>query len=336
MPRQLGRRGLNRVLSQRTSTGKLVFLWGVIFLAALVLSLAVGSGQVPWTQLFSKEGSLGLSLFWKLRLPRSLAAAAVGGGLAVVGAVLQSSLRNPMADPFLLGVSSASATGAVVALACSWHDARFLFSIAAALFCLLFLDRLAFRGGQFSNQNLLIAGVALTYLLSAVTGLIVALSDPSKTRGLMFWLMGGFSNLDPLSTWLCCVGLGCASVYLFRRSGDLDVLASGDESAHVMGVRPNRLRRELFLLCSVVVGLAVATAGGIGFVGILVPHIARLFCGVSHRELLPLCLFGGAALTLFADTFARSVIAPREIPVGLLTALLGAPFFLHQLRRGGW
>ena len=114
----------------------------------------------------------------------------------------------------------------------------------------------------------------------------------------------------------------------------LDTLALGDESAHILGLRPNRFRRTLFLASAIVVGLTVATAGGIGFVGILVPHIARLFCGVTHRTLLPLCLFGGATLTLLADTFARTVISPREIPVGLLTALLGAPFFLHQLRRG--
>jgi len=207
--------------------------------------------------------------------------------------------------------------------------------VVAALVCLILLDRMAFRQGIFSNHTLLIAGVALTYLLSAITGLVIALSDPNKTRGLMFWLMGGFSSLDQVTTTICALALGLSFVYFLRYSNELDILASGDEAAHVLGLRPHRFRRHLFLVCSLVVGVSVATAGGIGFVGILVPHLARLFCGVSHRQLLPLCLFGGASLTLLADTFARVAIAPREIPVGLLTALLGAPFFLYQLRRGG-
>jgi ABC-type Fe3+-siderophore transport system permease subunit len=316
-------------------SASVMWSWFALFSFALILALAVGSGRIEWADLFTAEPNLGKSLFWNLRFPRALAAATVGGGLAVVGAVLQSSLRNPMADPFLLGVSSASATGAVIVLALGWESARFGSSVLAALMCLVLLDRLAYQRGVFSNHTLLIAGVALTYLLAAITGLVVTLSDPSKTRGLMFWLMGGFSSLDPVSTGICSVVLVLSSLYLYSISNDLDVLASGDEAAHVLGVRPNLLRRRLFLVSSLVVGVSVATAGGIGFVGILVPHLARMFCGVSHRQLLPLCLLGGATLTLLADTFSRTVIAPREIPVGLITALLGAPFFLHQLRKGG-
>lgn len=297
----------------------------------------MGSGQIDWSNLLSGSDSLAQTLFWQLRLPRAIAAASVGAGLAIVGAVLQSSLRNPLADPFLLGVSSAAAIGAVVALALDWPEGRFGLSVICALVCLLFLDRVAFRNGVFSNHNLLLAGVAVTYLLSAITGMIVILAEPTKTRGILFWLMGGFSTIDPVATLLMCIGVAVSAGYLLARSNQLDTLALGDESAHVLGLRPHRVRRRLFLVSAILVGLSVATAGGIGFVGILVPHIARLFCGVSHRHLLPLCLFGGGTLTLFSDTFARMVIAPKEIPVGLITALIGAPFFLRQLRRGrGW
>lgn len=276
-------------------------------------------------------------LFWKIRFPRVLAAASVGACLAVVGAVLQSSLRNPLADPYLLGVSSAAATGAVGAMALGYFSLRFPVAIVAALLCLLLLDRISYRNGLFDHHTLILAGVALTYLLSAVTGLVVTLADPSKTRGLMFWLMGGFSSIDHLSALLTGgVALG-ATLYLLTLSGQLDILATGDESAHVLGVRPNFVRRKLFLLSSLLVGLSVATAGGIGFVGILVPHLARTLCGVSHRQLLPLCVMGGAMLTLLSDTFCRLALSPREIPVGLLTALLGAPFFLSRLKSGrGW
>jgi iron complex transport system permease protein len=321
-------------LETRPTPKRLLLIWAAVFALSFLLALAVGSGDISWSALFSAEDSLSKSLFWKLRLPRAVCAAAVGSGLALVGAVLQSSLRNPLADPFLLGVSSAAAVGAVVALASGWPEMRFGMSVAAALLCLFFLDRVAYRGGVFSTHSLLLAGVAVTYLLSAVTGVVVVLADPSKTRGLLFWLMGGFSSLDPISTMLCAVAVGASAVYLTLVHSQLDTLALGDESAHILGLRPNRLRRILFFICALVVGVTVATAGGIGFVGLLVPHIARLFCGVSHRTLLPLCVFGGGALTLLADTFARTVISPREIPVGLLTALLGAPFFLYQLRKG--
>jgi len=321
----LGRGGLGQGL---------ILINGAGFLLAFLLALVVGSGEIAWVEIFGSEPSLGKSLFWNLRFPRAVAAAAVGGGLALVGAVLQSSLRNPLADPFLLGISSAAALGAVSSLAFGHSNLRFPVAIVCALLCLLFLDRTAYRKGAFSTHNLLLAGVAVTYLLSAGTGVVVLLADPTRTRGLMFWLMGGFSTLDPASTLLCALVVGMSGAWLCSISGKLDVLALGDESAHILGLRPHGLRRLLFVTASVVVGLTVATAGGIGFVGILVPHLARLFCGVSHRTLLPLCLLGGATLTLLADTFARTVISPREIPVGLLTALLGAPFFLHQLRRG--
>lgn len=316
------------------NTKRLLLGWAAAFGICFVVALVVGAGNISWWELLSAEDSLSKSLFWNLRLPRALAAASVGSGLALVGAVLQSTLRNPLADPFLLGVSSAAALGAVVALALGWTEGRFPLSVGTALVCLIFLDRVAYHRGVFSTHNLLLAGVAVTYLFSALTGVVVVLADPSKTRGLMFWLMGGFSNVDPLSTLLCLLAVTGSSIYLFFVHSRLDTLALGDESAHILGLRPDRFRRALFFLSALVVGLTVATAGGIGFVGILIPHIARLFCGVSHKILLPLCVFGGGAITLLADTVARTVISPKEIPVGLLTALLGAPFFLHQLRKG--
>lgn len=311
-------------------------LWLLAFIVALFVSLCTGTGSIVWSDL-AQPDSLAGTLFWKLRLPRVLAASAVGGSLALVGAVLQSSLRNPLADPFLLGVSSASAMGAVGSMALGFFSLRFPVSCLSALICLVVLDRLSNRKGVFDQHSLLLAGVALTYLLSAVTGLVVTLADPVKTRGLMFWLMGGFGSVEPSSALLTAAVLLTFSVFLTWSGVELDILATGDESAHVLGLRPSVLRRKLFLLCSVLVGLAVATAGGIGFVGILVPHLARTVCGVSHRRLLPLCLLGGATLTLLSDTFCRTVIAPQEIPVGLLTALIGAPFFLYQLRtRRSW
>ncbi len=314
-------------------------LWGGCFLLACATGLAFGSAEIGWAHLFSPASSdadtlLSKAVFWQIRFPRVLTAAAVGAGLAIVGATLQTMLRNPLADPFLLGVSSSAATGAALALALGWNDLRFAFSVVFALLGLLFLDRIAYRNGTFSDHHLLISGFALTYLLSAVTGLVIALADSQKTRGLLFWLMGGFADLDPTATVLSVLALAVISGLLWSRSNDLDLLASGDESAHILGLRPHRFRRYLFFLCSVMVGVAVATAGGIGFVGVVIPHLARLFCGVSHRHLLTLSLLGGATLTLLADTLARTIISPREIPVGLITAVLGAPYFLYHLNRG--
>ncbi len=300
------------------------------------LALVCGSGEILWKDLLpgAELDAPSRALFWQLRFPRVLTAAAVGGALAVVGAVLQTMLRNPLADPFLIGVSSASATGTVLALAAGISQGRFALSAMAALGTLIFLDSVAYRQHRFSDHHLLVAGVALTYLFSALTGLVIALSDPQTTRGLMFWLMGGFSDHEPWGTWLSMATLLVCTALLMRRGRELDILAAGDETAHVLGVRPHQLRRTLFLLCSLMVGIAVATAGGIGFVGVLVPHIARLYCGINHQALLLLSAVGGATLTVAADTLARTAMAPQEIPVGLITALLGAPFFLLQLQRG--
>lgn len=308
--------------------------WLLSFALAMLAALAFGSGEIVWSELLPGGTGASEAIFWQLRFPRVLTAAAVGGTLAVVGAILQTMLRNPLADPFLIGVSSASATGTVLALAAGLGQGRFVTSAMAAFGTLVFLDSVAYRRHRFSDHHLLVAGVAMTYLFSAITGLVIALSDPQTTRGLMFWLMGGFSDLEPWAAWLSAgVMLVCTSS-LLRRGSELDILAAGDETAHVLGVRPHALRRELFLICSLMVGIAVATAGGIGFVGVLVPHIARLVCGISHRAILLLSALGGATLTVLADTFARTAMAPQEIPVGLITALLGAPFFLYQLHCG--
>lgn len=311
-------------------------LWGGVFLTSCLLGLASGSGTIEWSALWQAdaEGATSRLLFWQLRLPRVLTAAAVGGALALVGAVLQTLLRNPLADPFLIGVSSASATGTVLALAAGWSDARFLVAALAALGTLIFLDRVAYRQQRFSDHHLLVAGVALTYLFAAITGVVVALSDPQTTRGLLFWLMGGFGEHEPLATGLSLLALLGAGIYLGRQAYALDLLALGDESAHVLGLRPHRVRRRLFVVCSLLVGVAVATAGGIGFVGVLVPHLARLVCGIQHRAVLLFSVLGGAALTVTSDTLARVALSPQEIPVGMITALLGAPFFLLQLQRG--
>ncbi len=302
----------------------------------MLAGLASGSGEIVWSALWNSdpEGQTSRLLFWQLRLPRVLTAAAVGAALALVGAVLQTMLRNPLADPFLIGVSSAAATGTVMALALGQGQWRFLCAAVVALLTLRFLDFVAYRHQRFSDHHLLVAGVALTYLFSALTGLVAALSDPETTRGLLFWLMGGFSDHEPLGTALSVLSLVLGGAYLARRAGDLDLLAAGDEASHVLGLRPHKVRRRLFLVCSVLVGIAVATAGGIGFVGMLVPHLARIFCGVNHRDILVLSALGGAALTVGSDTLARTVLTPQEIPVGLITALLGAPFFLYQLHRG--
>lgn len=316
-------------------SGKRLLPWLAVLLLATLVGLTTGAGHLSWAELLRNEPDSHLSkvIFWQLRLPRVVAAAAVGGSLALVGAVLQTLLRNPLADPFLIGVSSASATGTVFALFLGLGSLRFPCAALAALLTLWVLDRLAYRKKRFSEVNLLIAGVALTYLFTSATGLIVMLAPPELTQGLLFWLMGGFANLDPLGTWLSLLTLALASAFLLTKSRELDLLALGDEASHVLGLRPDRLRRQLFFVSSCLVGVAVATAGGIGFVGMLVPHLARLACGVKHRELLFLSCIGGASLTMLSDAAAKTMLSPREIPVGLITALLGAPFFLYQLQK---
>jgi iron complex transport system permease protein len=285
-------------------------------------------------------------IVWQLRLPRVLSACAVGGLLALSGALMQVLLRNPLADPYVLGVSGGAATGAMgmmliapatlAALNTQWAIQMGAFAGALAAIALLFglargtLTHLKPAASP-SGIRLILTGVMLASGFGAVMTLILSMAPDMQLRGMVFWLMGDLDNSQfYLPAW---IALGIALAWAFTYASQLNVLAHGDTAAQLLGVPVVRLRTAALLVASLATACAVATAGTIGFVGLVVPHAMRLLIGNDQRILLPAsALAGGAALTL-ADLFSRTIVAPVQLPVGVITALVGVPVFLVLLSR---
>jgi iron complex transport system permease protein len=268
-------------------------------------------------------------LVTETRMPRVLLAAVVGAVLAVVGCVLQAIVRNPLADPAILGGTAGASLGAVAVIVLGAGGLVGLplgaFLGAVCGFGLTFL--LASRGGGLSPLRLVLAGVAVSYLFSALTSLIIARADDRALRSAIHWQLGSVAGArwsDLL--WPTLLMLGCVGLLLLR-ARRLDVLAFGDLTATALGVSPHRLRIELFLLTSLLTGVAVALAGGIGFVALVVPHAVRLLTGPRHSSLVPLSALVGAGFLVWADVAARTLAQPSDLPLGVVTALVGAPVF---------
>lgn len=306
--------------------------------AVMIAGIALGAVRIPVSDVIASlagdhEGAR-RSIVWNLRLPRVLIAALVGMNLAIAGTLLQSVTRNPLADPHLLGLSAGGALLAVLLLkidpaasAGRIPPVAFAGSLAGAAVVYL----LAWRGGVSPNR-LLLAGVAVGAIFSALaTGIL--LTSTLTAQALMSWLAGGFyartwPHFDVLWPYWAA---GSAVAMLLARQ--LDVLALGDEPASVLGIRVQRVRLLLTALAALLTGSAVAVAGLIGFVGLVIPHLARMLVGAGHRYLLPMAAILGAALLVGSDIIARMIAAPRELPVGIVTAVLGAPVFIYLLRR---
>lgn len=328
-----------------------------LLLLALWLSLALGPVSLPL--LDTLEALLRLSglsgeqvpgqaelIIGQIRLPRTLLGLSVGAVLALCGVAMQGLFRNPLADPGLVGVSSGAALGAALVIVGSaslgwglgplWLQ-PYLLSLAAfagGLGVTAVVYRLGRRDGQTSVAAMLLAGVALSALAGALIGLFTYLADDATLRSLTFWNMGSLNGASYTRLWpLLLVGLGVA-IWLPRRATALNALLLGESEARHLGFEVERLKRELVLCTALGVGAAVAAAGLIGFIGLVVPHLLRLLVGPDHRILLPASAMAGAALLLLADLLARLLLAPAELPIGIITALLGAPFFLYLLVRG--
>jgi len=272
-----------------------------------------------------------------LRLPRVLLGLLVGGSLACVGTVMQGVFRNPLACPYVLGLASGASAGAAAVIKLGWGTGRpWILPLGAFLGGSLVTGAVALLGRPRSGMHplsLVLAGVALATLFSAVTATLVYFASPEQMAAILIWTMGGLSRATPTAVQILApVALvGMAGSLVFAR--DLDVLALGDAQAHHLGTRPGRVRAVLLFWATVMTATAVAFAGPIGFVGLIVPHALRLVLGPRHRTLLIASFLGGAVLLVWADLGARTLLRPVELPVGLITAFLGVPFFLFLLRR---
>ena len=325
-------------------TRHVILLLGLLFsfLGVLTLGLALGAVPIPiWEVLSALTGSSDPqveTIVLGLRLPRVLLAAEVGAGLAVAGAVFQALLRNPLAEPYILGVSSGAAVGAVMAIILGMTvNSMFALPVAAflgaamAIILVLAMARAAGRG--LDTHVLLLAGVVIGAFFNAVVLLLVTFADLETFRAAMLWIMGSFSGATWQSVTMVAVwGLPALTV-LTAFARPLNLLSVGEQSAFHLGVDVRQLKIFLYVGTSFLVGVCVAGSGAIGFVGLVVPHALRLVGGSDHRWLLPACAMTGGGFLVFADTVARTVLTPAELPVGVVTALLGVPVFLWLLVR---
>lgn len=308
--------------------------------SVVIVALLAGGTRVDWTGFFAGDATA-RAIVLDIRAPRVALAALVGAGLAVAGAMMQAMFRNPLADPALIGVSSGAALGAIGAIVfgvgafgVAGHAlpvlpfAAFAGALAATGLLLLFAHR-------DTVATLLLAGIAFNALAGAAIGALTWLADDARLRNLTFWLLGSFGNAD----WAFV--LGAAPLLLLpalaapRLARPLNALLLGEIEAGYLGFSIGRLKLALVVLAALAVGAAVATAGIVGFVGLVVPHIVRALTGPDHRRVLPGCALVGATLAVGADLLARTLVAPAELPVGVLLAAFGAPFFLWLLKRQG-
>ena len=308
----------------------------LLSIASFVMALTLGSYPLSfsavWSAIFHHSSGIEYNIVMDLRAPRAYVAFISGGLLALAGALMQVLLRNPLADPYILGVSGGASVAALLAMSLGM-SAAFISAgaLLGALCSMLLVFGLAHTHGSWHPTRLLLTGVILAAGWGAVINFILSITPDQPLRGMLFWLMGDISQAPANLSSL--VVLIISLLISFGLARQLNILARGDTQASALGVNVKNLRIGLFLLASLLTAVAVMQVGSVGFIGLIVPHMLRMIIGSDHRILLPSCVLLGGSLLLIADTLARTVIAPQQLPVGVITAFLGVPFFLFLLQR---
>ncbi|MGD8172354.1 FecCD family ABC transporter permease [Vibrio sp. TRT 21S02] len=332
------------------SAKSLCIVAAIALYLAMVASISVGPMNISfWDSMKSliPASSDGLPahitmIVQQVRLPRTLLAIAVGGILAISGAVMQGLFRNPLADPGIIGVSSGAALGAAIAIVlfgelAAQYPNLLLFGTVPMFACIggalttFIVYRLGTGSTGTSVTMMLLAGVAISALAGAALGLLNYFADDQALRDLSLWTMGSLAGANPKGLWLAFSTLLILFVVYYRDANKLNAMLLGEAEARHMGINVQALKRRLIILAAASVGVTVALSGMIGFIGLIVPHLARMMIGPNYKSLLPVTLLMGALLLLIADMMARTVVAPLDMPVGIVTALLGAPFFVWLL-----
>jgi iron complex transport system permease protein len=308
--------------------GALLLLLAIVLIAAAML----GAEKLPLTNLSEQQRSI----LFDIRLPRILLGACVGASLAVAGAGLQSLLRNPLAEPYLLGVSNGAALGTMLAFVLfqNVEAARPILAFAGAGIATFAVYRMAKSRTGMNVERLVLSGVIVTTFLSSVIVMLTTLLDAARLRSFTFWLLGDLSQATVNGVYLSGAAVVVATIILTSQARALNLMMVGERDALDFGVEVSRVRWLVFGAASLVVGAAVAASGSVGYVGLIVPHLVRLSVGSDNRLVVPFSAIAGAIFVVLADTIARSAIAPRELPVGAVTALVGAPLFIYLLRKG--
>jgi iron complex transport system permease protein len=331
--------GTREPLTARRTLLVLLLLAGLLLLTSLI-ALSIGSvrispGDVVGAIVASPAvDDASRTIILDIRLPRLLLAMLVGAGLSIAGVVFQALLRNPLAEPYILGISSGGTVGAILAIGLSLGGVFTtpLASFAGSAMVMLLVYSIAQRHGTLDTNTLLLAGVMIGAFFNAAVLLIIAVFN-QELRNAFLWLMGNFSNATMQSLAVVAPLVILASAFLLVRAKHYNLIATGDETALQLGVDVARLKQTSYLLASLITGLVVSVSGVIGFVGLIIPHLCRMVFGPDHRLLLPASLLLGATFMIIADLLARTVLAPTEIPVGAVTAAIGAPLFIYLLKR---
>ncbi len=317
----------------RIFIGSLLLLTGLCFFGSLVTGSAALPLQEVLAVLVGEGNAISRQLVLELRLPRTLSAFAAGGSLALAGALMQILLRNPLADPYILGTAGGAAGGALTAMLLGASglllDASAFIGALASTFIVF---QLAHRNGSWTVTRLLLTGVVVAAGWGAFISFILVVSPNTDTHGMLFWLMGDLSRTD--TPWFALATLTLALVAVMLVSQTLNVLSHGHLQAQALGVNTGVLRTQIYTVASLLTAAAVMVGGTIGFIGLVVPHMLRLVGAHDQRLLLPACVLFGGSFLVVADTVARSIIAPQQLPVGILTAVMGVPIFLYLLNQG--
>lgn len=296
-------------------------------LAAMLLCTRIGVIDMEWGELIDS------SIFWQLRLPRVILSVLVGGALAVCGATYQSVFRNPLTDPYVLGISSGASLGAAIAIIMGLQSMMWGVggaALAAGLLTVVLIYKISSIGNRMHTTTLLLTGTCFTFLCSAIISFLMVLHQ-NKMESIIFWTMGGFSGASWTEVWMLLpiVLVGSTIVTIYGK--ELNLLLAGSETAQSLGVEVEKVKRILLGVTTLMVAFAVSTSGVIGFVGLIVPHAVRLVTGPDNRRVIPYSVVCGGLLMLVCDTIARTLMPPAELPVGAITALIGAPMFVYLL-----
>lgn len=323
------------------STAAITVLF-VVLTAVFILSLSLGAVKIPALEIlktlfFGEDGQNSVILL-SIRLPRVILSGIIGAGLAAVGAVMQDIFKNPLVDSYTLGMSSGAALGAVISIitginiGISGLSTTGVFAFIGTVLTLLLVYGIAYKKSRMDINSLLLAGVAASYFLSSLISFLMMLNR-NKIEHIVFWTMGSLSSASwPKVIFSLIIIIPGILVFLYY-SRELNILSLGEESAHQLGVDIYKLKNVLLLICAVMVGCVVSTGGTIGFLGLIAPHIVRIILGPDNKKLIPCTALTGAIILMLSDTVGKVIIRPAEIPVGIMTSVMGGPFFIFLLRK---
>ncbi|MGE5630000.1 MAG: FecCD family ABC transporter permease [Caulobacteraceae bacterium] len=328
--------------SSKTKNLTVLLLLLLVLLVSVLAAAAIGAVKISPAEiidiLINRTDTVNSSILLDIRLPRVILAGIIGAGLAAVGGVMQGIFKNPLVDSYTLGMSSGAALGAVISIVTGLNISIFgiettgVFAFIGAVSTLFFVYSLAYTNKRMSINSLLLAGVAVSYFLASVISFLMMLNH-DKIEHIVFWTMGSLSMAAWNEVYVSAVFIIPSIIVLFLFTRELNILAMGEDSAQHLGVNTGRLKNILLFACSIIVGCVVSTGGTIAFLGLVAPHIIRIICGSDNRIVIPYSALLGSILLILSDTIGRVLIQPVDIPVGVMTSIMGGPFFILLLRR---